>query len=192
MLRQFPGGAMPIQVTFEISDDDLEYFRGVFQKAKENARDKKEGDILAAARRQARQMRQHTLPQFVVDRIQSLDVLTRMLEDEDWKLQSADRSRVIQALAYFAEPADLIPDQIPGLGFLDDAIMVELVVAELRPELDSYLDFCRFRDEQRGQAGADPKEERKRLEARRHEIYARIERRRDQRERRGGIFSLFS
>ena len=53
---------------------------------------------------------------------------------------------MLNALAYFAEPDDLIPDQIPGLGFLDDAIMVELVVRELRHEIEAYEDFRVFRD----------------------------------------------
>jgi hypothetical protein len=51
---------------------------------------------------------------------------------------------------YFAEPVDLIPDQVPGVGFLDDAIMVELVVQEIRPELDAYADFCRYRESSGG------------------------------------------
>ena len=48
------------------------------------------------------------------------------------RLAGAHRRRVLEALAYFADPSDLVPDQIPGLGLLDDAIMVELVAQELR------------------------------------------------------------
>ncbi len=48
-------------------------------------------------------------------------------------------------MAYFAEPADMIPDQIPGIGFLDDVIMVELVVENLEPEITAYIEFCKFR-----------------------------------------------
>jgi hypothetical protein len=99
---------------------------------------------------------------------------------------------VVQALAYFAEPTDLIPDQLPALGFLDDAIMVELVVQDLRPEIEAYDDFCRFREAQRAYAGVDPEVLRKRLETRRRTAYTRIERRREQRERRGGNFSIWS
>lgn len=183
---------MPIKVTFEISDDDLVYFRNAFHKAQESTRGKSADEILGAARRQARQMRQRELPQFVVERVHALDLLTRMLEDQEWNLEGANRSRVVQALAYFAEPTDLVPDEIPALGFLDDAIMVELVVQELRPEIDAYQDFCRFRDEQAAEAGIDPEVRRKRLAERRREVYGRIERRREQRERRGGTFSLFS
>lgn len=181
---------MPIKITFELSDADLEYFRDAFRKAQESARKRDEGDILHAARRQAREMRNRTIPEFVKDRLQALDSLTHMLEDAEWNLGGAHRARVLQALAYFADPSDMIPDHIPGLGFLDDAIMVELVVQELKPEIDAYDEFCRYRDEQRTETG-DPEVLRKRLEARRRSAYARIERRREQRSRRGGFFSIF-
>ncbi|MFI5215175.1 MAG: YkvA family protein [Candidatus Limnocylindria bacterium] len=182
---------MPIKVSFEIPDADLEYFREVIRKAQDAARGKNEYEIVTAARHAAFDMRKRKLPEFVEQRITALDLLTRMLEDKDWRLEPPHRTRVLQALTYFSEPSDLIPDQIPVLGFLDDAIMVELVVQELRPEIDAYQDFCRYRDEQEAERGKDPEAARKRLEARRRTIYGRIERRREQRERRGGTFSLF-
>jgi len=80
-----------------------------------------------------------------------------MLEDPDWKLEGAHRKRVLEALAYFADPSDLVPDQIPGLGLLDDAIMVELVAQELRPELDAYALFCGYREEEGAQVGVTPR-----------------------------------
>ena len=181
---------MPIKITFELSDADLEYFRDAFRKAQDTALKKDEATILHEARRQAREMRTRKVPEFVESRIQCLDSLTRMLEDAEWGLAGAHRARVLQALAYFADPADLIPDQIPGLGYLDDAIMVELVVQDLRPELDAYDSFCRFRDEQRAaKTPADVLQ--KKLETRRRAMYARMEKRRDQLQRRGGFFSIF-
>ena len=86
----------------------------------------------------------------------------------------------VSALAYFAEPEDLIPDRIPGLGFLDDAIMVELVVRELRPELDAYADFCKFRKSRPKLLGksAAPIDREQWLDGRRKQLQSRMRRRR--------------
>jgi len=42
------------------------------------------------------------------------------------------------------------------LGFLDDAVMIELSVRELKHELDAYDDFCDFRAHEAGRRGVDP------------------------------------
>jgi uncharacterized membrane protein YkvA (DUF1232 family) len=39
----------------------------------------------------------------------------------------------------------LIPDQVPGLGFLDDAIMIKIAEDEFRHELWGYRKFASFR-----------------------------------------------
>ena len=182
---------MPIRITFELSDADLGYFRKALREAQQKMQGRDERLILAGARHLARQTRSLAIPDFVTERLLELDTLTRMLEDPDWKLEGAHRTRVLEALAYFAEPSDLVPDQIPGLGFLDDAIMVELVVEELRPELEAYGLFCGYRAEEQARAGVAPEEQRRRLNERRRAMYVRLESRREERARRGGWLSIF-
>ena len=53
---------------------------------------------------------------------------------------------MLAALAYFSNPEDLIPDHIPGLGFLDDAIMVKFIEEEFKHELWGYRKFRKLRD----------------------------------------------
>ena len=55
-----------------------------------------------------------------------------MITDPEWELPEDHTKRVLDALIYFANPDDLIPDSIRGVGYLDDAIMVEIVRLELR------------------------------------------------------------
>jgi uncharacterized membrane protein YkvA (DUF1232 family) len=160
---------MPLTVSFELSDKDLKYFRERVREAKNGAA--RDADAsLAAARRLIEQTRRVELPDFVRARIEQLEQLATMLEDADWRLEGADRQRVVSALAYFAEPDDVIPDTIPGIGFLDDAIMVELMCQELRHEIAAYGDFCAYRatlGKQRGEDAALTREEwlaRKRLQ----------------------------
>ncbi len=182
---------MPLHVTFELSDSDLDYFRTAMREARENADLHDEAAIIEGARRLTQQTTQLALPDFVRDRLRSLDAMIRMLEDAEWRLEDPHRSRVLQALAYFVDPRDMIPDHIPGVGFLDDAILIELVVQELHPELDAYEGFCLYRDEERARIGVDPEEQRRRVAEQRRAMFGRMQRRREQRERRGGLFSIF-
>ena len=42
------------------------------------------------------------------------------------------------ALVYFVTPADMIPDVLAGVGFLDDAAVLAYVVKSLRDHLDAF------------------------------------------------------
>ncbi len=42
------------------------------------------------------------------------------------------------ALAYFVSPLDLIPDLIPGLGFIDDVAIVGAVLQSIQRELQAF------------------------------------------------------
>jgi uncharacterized membrane protein YkvA (DUF1232 family) len=183
---------MPVKIAFELSDVDLEYFRKAMRDVKATAHSRDEKTIIAAASRLATETGAREMPEFVKERLGKLEGLIRMLEDTEWRLEGRHRARVLGALAYFAEPADLIPDTIPGLGFLDDAIMVELVVRDLEHEIESYADFCRYRDEQKHLEDLDPELRRVRLEKRRRAMYARMDARRERRERRGGSLFVLS
>ena len=77
----------------------------------------------------------------------TLQNMVAMLKDRDWNLENDDRDRVLEVLAYFADPNDIIPDELPGIGFLDDTIMVDLAAYDLAPELEAYAEFCDNRDE---------------------------------------------
>ena len=102
-------------------------------------------EILSAARELATSLRSSKLPDFVTGRFGKLETLLAMLTDADWKLGDRERGPVLAALAYLCDPEDLIPDSIPGIGLLDDAVMIELVFHELRHEIEAYEDFVRFR-----------------------------------------------
>jgi len=183
---------MPFRIDFELTDSDLDYFRKAMRDVQATAHSRDEKEIIAAASRLAAETGMRALPEFVKVRLRKLEGLIHMLEDTEWRLEGHHRARVLGAIAYFAEPVDLIPDQIAGLGFLDDAIMVELVVRDLEHEIESYADFCRYRDEQKHLETSNPELRLKRLEKRRRAMYARMEARRERRERRGGSLFRFS
>ena len=137
---------MGLQISFDLDDDDLKHFRLIMRQARKAAAGLQPEDIVAAAEDLLKNVDRQKVPQFVRDRLDQLGTMIGMLLDHEWRLPQKDSARVLNALAYFAEPEDLIPDHIPGLGFLDDAIMIELVVRDLKHEIEAYNDFCDFRE----------------------------------------------
>jgi len=133
-------------------------------------------DIVAAAEELLSDAPKSDAPGFILERLERLRLMIQMLSDVEWRLPHKDATRVLSALAYFAEPEDLIPDSIPGLGFLDDAIMIELVVRELKHEVAAYQDFREYRERMAKDGNTSSRAGW--LDARRKELQDRMHRRR--------------
>ncbi len=172
-----------MRISFQLSDDDLKYFRRVMKDVRDKMNDLGEEQIISSTRDLLESASQSKLPDFISERILKLKQLVDMLEDEEWALKGRDRERVLRGMAYFAEPDDMIPDKIPVIGFLDDAIMVELVVMELEAELEAYSDFCEFRTKHEDRFGMDedPATREEWVVARRTQLHQRMRRRRSRR-----------
>ena len=170
---------MGLRVTFELSDDDLEHFRLIIRQARNSAARIAPEDIVAASEDLLANIGDANAPAFILERLKKLRRMIDMLSDLEWRLPHQEANRVLNALAYFAEPEDLIPDSIPGLGFLDDAIMIELVVRELKHEIEAYQDFCNYRSRMRIERGQAAGVNRKQwLDNRRKDLQSRMRRRR--------------
>ena len=169
---------MGLRVTFELGEDDLKHFRLIMQQARTTSARIAPEDIVAAAEDLLASIGPQGAPAFVAERLHKLRLLIDMLSDIEWRLPQREADRVLSALAYFAEPDDLIPDDIPGLGFLDDAIMIELICRELKHEIEAYRDFCDFRRRIHGETGQRARVSREDwLENRRAELQSRMRRR---------------
>ncbi len=165
-----------MKIVFDLDDEDLAHFRREMRKTRAAVRVADDEDIIGAAREALEKVRTVSAPGFVLDRMERLDALTLMVEDPDWRATRTERNQILSALAYFGDPEDLIPDDIPGLGFLDDAIMVELVLAELKHDIDAYDDFVAYRESVKAGTAEGDKIARK-LAKRRDQLRARARRR---------------
>ena len=180
---------MPLSITFELSDQDIEHFVAAQRQATEAAGNKSTEEIIAAGAALLIEAQKAQVPDFIAQRLAKLDNLIAMVRDDGWHLPEEDCKRVLAALVYFADPADVIPDTVPVLGYLDDAIMIELCVRELKHELDAYDDFCEFREREAKKRGIEPAKVGRTdwLDGRRDELVDRMHARRS---RDGGEFGI--
>jgi uncharacterized membrane protein YkvA (DUF1232 family) len=168
---------MAFEVTFELKESDLDHFRNVMRKAQAGAKQLSEAEILANAKTLSKDIKVE-LPEFVSSRIKKLNTLVAMIEDSEWQIPDEERTDVISALAYFSDPEDLVPDHIPVLGFLDDAIMIELVAEELKDDIEAFDEFCTYRQREEQRAGENTITREEWLDSKRRELHSRMRNRR--------------
>jgi len=174
---------MTLTITLEFSEEELGHFRELMLHVRDRNRERTAHEIATAAAAEVQRLRPKARSPFVARRIERVGRLIAMLEDPQWALPEAERRRVLDGLAYVAEVNDLVPDDMPVLGLVDDAIMLELVLRELQHELDGYEEFDAYRrDEaaQRDRPGVhQPVSVQDWLESRREALHARIRERRE-------------
>jgi len=173
---------MIMRLSFDLSENDLRHFDLIMKEACSAAKNSEPEQIISATRELLAEVENIKVPAFVAQRLGHLQTMVAMVTDDEFRLPTPETKRALNALAYFIEPDDLIPDHIPGLGFLDDAIMIELVARDLKHELDAYRDFCQFREERRApgdKGGRDGW-----LESRRRQLLERMRRRRKKKQKR--------
>jgi uncharacterized membrane protein YkvA (DUF1232 family) len=171
---------MGLRISFELTDRDLAFFRKALRQSREAVKDAEDTEIIEAIQAVLEEIRSsEPLPDFVGKRIPELESLISMLTDEEWQLPEGDRERLLATFVYFADPEDILPDDIPVIGYLDDVIIIELVARELQHVREAYDDFCDFRDEYEKEHGknADAVIRRDRIDRRRQQLHQRMRRR---------------
>ena len=169
-----------MKISFELSDRDLDFFRKALKQSREAVRDAEESEIIEAISDVLDEIRKNEpLPDFVSKRIPELESLISMLNDDEWQLPDDEREQLLATFVYFADPEDILPDDIPVIGYLDDVIIIELVVRELQHVRIAYDDFCQFREDFEKKSGKDVDAviRRDRLDRKRQQLHQRMHRR---------------
>ena len=169
-----------MRFVLELSDRDLRFFRDALTRARRAVRDADEAEIIDAINDVLVEIKgEEPLPDFVSKRIPQLESMVNMLRDDEWSLPTAERERLLATFAYFGDPEDILPDHIPVIGYLDDVIIIELVVHEMRHVREAYDDFCQFRDsyDREHKSSNDAAVRRDRIDRKRQQLHQRFKRR---------------
>jgi len=169
-----------MRFVINLTDRDLRFFRQALKKARDAVRHADESEIIEAVGDVLADIkREQPLPDFVEKRIPELESLLRMLQDIEWALPTNERERLLATFIYFGDPEDIVPDHIPVIGYLDDVIIIELVVRELHHVREAYDDFCEYRDEydKRLKTAHDGAVRRDRVDRKRQQLHQRMKRR---------------
>jgi uncharacterized membrane protein YkvA (DUF1232 family) len=157
-------------------------FNAVLLRLCPRARPLLAGQIAAAARRLLFTDARERGVESIARRLSRLAELEAMRADAGFALDADAGARIRELLAYVERGDDLIPDDVPVVGQLDDAILADLLLRELGPALGDYADYLAWRADVAARAGV-PVESLAHdcddwLEARRREIEAVREQRR--------------
>lgn len=79
--------------------------------------------------------------------LHDLKMLKAMLKDYlsgKYKFSSRTIIYIVAGLLYFISPVDLIPDFLLGIGFVDDAAVLAMVIKRIKTELDKYKELNTF------------------------------------------------
>ncbi len=121
-------------------------------------------------------------PSSIRERIRQIETAALMINDPDWEGadDAVDTARLVIDYAHGND--HLIPDWVPAVGRLDDAIVVDTAWPRLAVEVERYLDFCRLRDVVGGDTRSTLRFMRSDWEQARHEEAALAAQQRDVRE----------
>lgn len=105
--------------------------------------------IASAARELIDDSRQGVATRCIQQRMRRGAAIDLMAKDPDWEIRDSAAIRAERVVVgYLHGKGDLIPNAVPVVGRLDDAIIMEAVWPSLVTELRQYLEFCRLRQEE--------------------------------------------
>ncbi len=130
-----------VTITVDIDSQVKEHFNKFIQEHGSNVQQE---DVVEAKKKIA-EVRQSIKDGYILDQVNSLESMLVMVEDKVWKINTANLEKINGTIKYFVDDDDIIPDNIPGIGYLDDCIIIDSTMDEVYEELVEFKDFCRTR-----------------------------------------------
>ena len=132
--------------TYFLTPPDIERFNDFLQRLGRRQAPLDRDQVVTAARELCECNIRAVEPPSIRERMRRVETAARMVADPDWQPvnDAIDTARLV--IDYARGSDDLIPDWVPQVGRLDDAIVVDAAWPRLSGEIESYLDFCRVRE----------------------------------------------
>ena len=139
---------------FRLNSRDLEHFNRLLGRLGRRQAPLVADQVVTAARELDRGT-DRGAPPCIVERLQRAETVAEMVADATWMAASSDEVAVPARLVagYLRGQEGLLPDWLPQVGRLDDAIVVDAAWPRLAVEVDGYLDFRRLRRIEAGLRG---------------------------------------
>ncbi len=131
--------------SFRLSSWDLERFNALLLTLASDRTPLDCDQVVTAARLLADSSGSQSIPTCIRQRLEQADALAHMLADPAWQAANEALVPASAVLGYLKGQDNLIPDWIPLVGQLDDAILIDAAWPRLSGEVVSYQDFCRLR-----------------------------------------------
>ena len=145
---------MRIELQIRPNDPSIAPLRDAWRNAARR-HDGRHDALARSARERYDQIAGNDLPSVVREPLSLVPSMARMLSDAHWDIESAAREHVVGALAYFVDPNDLIPDDEGHFGFLDDAMVIKIALAEAQHEWFAWCDFSDYMEAHPEEIGID-------------------------------------
>jgi uncharacterized membrane protein YkvA (DUF1232 family) len=73
--------------------------------------------------------------------LERVKALFALLRDKEYSISGKHKALIAAALLYFVLPTDVIPDFIPGIGYIDDAMVLGILWKMIGDEVEGYMSF---------------------------------------------------
>ncbi len=144
-LRPERSGVFTVGIAaLELREDALQRFNRLVARLAPEHPQFRADQIAGAARRVLRGLAKGRESAFIKVRMRRAGEMRAAAADARWDIAPALRDDWRAVLDYLDAPDGLIPNHLRGIGWLDDAILVDVAMPKFRAELDDYADFCRF------------------------------------------------
>ena len=148
VLDQYPSGAP--QRRSHVNDyllvpREMEHFNSLLARLGRTQPPLQTDQLATAARNLNNAAGDESASPCITQRMRHAHLLEQLLQETDWEPAAEVSCELHMVIAYLHASHQLIPDTVPGVGQLDQAIVIDTAWPKLAGEVANFLDYQRLR-----------------------------------------------